>query len=447
MPEPPSAPPPPRRRLAYERRLLVMGLAGGLPAVAAAVLLLIERHSFKLTLTLGLIVVGCWLGFAFATSERARQTLQTLSGLLGALREGDYSIRARDASGADALGEVAREVNALGSTLREQRLGALEAEALARAVMAEIDVAVFAFDADCRLRLANRAAERALGSPAERLLGRRAAELGLAELLQGEPQRTLQMSLPGGAGRWEARRGAVREGGHPLSLVVLSDLSRPLREQERQAWQRLIRVLGHELNNSLAPIRSMAGSLESLMARQPPPSDWRDDMQRGLRVIGGRAESLSRFMAAYARLAGLPPPRPRPVQVGPLIKRVAGLETRLPVQVLEGPQTDVKADPDQIEQLLINLVRNAADAALETGGGVRAGWTRGPGGLEIWVEDDGPGLPDSANLFVPFFTTKPAGSGIGLALCRQIAEGHGGALAIANRSGAPGCRASLRLPV
>ena len=227
-------------------------------------------------------------------------------------------------------------------------------------------------------------------------------------------------------------------------------MSRALREEERQAWQRLIRVMGHELNNSLAPIKSIAGSLEDLVGRSPKPHDWEDDMRRGLGVIAARSESLSRFMDGYARLARLPPPSFTSVDIGPLVRRVAGLETRLAVAVVPGPETQARADAVQLEQALINLLRNGADAALETGGGVRLGWRLAnglPTSLELFVEDDGPGLPNTANLFVPFFTTKQDGSGIGLVLSRQIAEAHGGTLTLQNRDPLPGCRAWMRLPI
>jgi signal transduction histidine kinase len=233
-----------------------------------------------------------------------------------------------------------------------------------------------------------------------------------------------------------------------MQLLVLADVSRALRDEERQAWQRLIRVIGHELNNSLAPIRSVAGSLETLVLREPRPADWEEDLRRGLSVIAARAEALRRFMDAYAQLARLPAPAPRKVAVSSLVRRVAGLETRVPVGVEDGGETTIDVDPDQIEHLLINLVRNGAEAAAATGGGVRLSWAlaeRPTPALEIRVDDDGPGLPPSANLFVPFFTTKPGGSGIGLVLCRQIAEGHGGTLSLVNRPGG-GCRATLRLP-
>jgi signal transduction histidine kinase len=326
----------------------------------------------------------------------------------------------------------------------------MEAGALLRTVMVEIDVAVFTFDGDQLLRLVNRAGERVLGRPAEQLLGRSAAELGLAASLEGATPRIEDVSFPGATGRWEMRRTTFRQEGRPHQLLVLADVSRPLRDEERQAWQRLIRVIGHEINNSLAPIKSIAGSLESMLARSAgngAPGDLQDDMKRGLAVIASRSDALSRFTTAYAQLAKLPAPRLATVRIPELVARAAGVETRVPVRIDGGPDVAVRADPDQLEQLVINLLRNAADAALETGGGVCLGWEARGDGVELWVEDDGPGLPASANLFVPFFTTKPSGSGIGLALSRQIAEAHGGSLTLANRPGRSGCEAILRLPV
>ena len=303
--------------------------------------------------------------------ERVVRPLQTLSNMLAALREGDYSIRARGADRDDALGLAFLESNLLGETLRTQRLGAMEATALLRTVMAEIDVAVFAFDDDDRVRLVNRAGERLLGQPAERLLGRTADQVGLAESLQGPSPRTMDVTFAGGAGRWEVRRGPFRQDGRPHTLLVLADVSKTLREEELQAWQRLVRVLSHEINNSLAPIKSITGSLTTLLEREPRPSDADDDLRRGLTVIGGRSEALVRFMSAYARLARLPAPNRVPLDVGTWVRRVAALETRMPVRVEAGPITVVRADGDQLDQLLINLVRNAVDASLETSGAVR----------------------------------------------------------------------------
>lgn len=435
----------------FERRITFLALAAGFPAVAlCAFLLWYGDYSGRVQWTVDLFLVIIWLGVAFNLKQRIIRPLQTLSNILAAIREGDYSIRGRRAAVGDALGEVMLEVNDLGQTLREQRLGAMEANALLRTVMSEIDVAVFAFDGNERLRLVNRAGERLLAQPATRLLGRTSVELGLAACFNGEDSessQTMQLVFPGGFGRWDVRRSTFREGGTQHRLLVLTDLSQTLREEERSAWQRLLRVLGHELNNSLAPIKSVAGSLADLVARQPRSADWDDDMQRGLEVISSRADSLARFIESYSKLARLPQPRFEPLQIGSLVHRVASIETRLPVRVAAGPDLIVKGDDAQLEQLLINLIRNAVDASMETGGAVDVGWSQDNGQVEVRVRDEGPGLANTANLFVPFFTTKAKGSGIGLVLSRQIAEAHGGTLTLENRSGSRGCEALLRLPV
>lgn len=418
-----------------------------MPAIALALILLwTGDFTPKVRWTLGLLVAGWWLLVALSLAERVIRPLQTISNLLAALREGDYSIRARGARADDALGLALLEVNALADILRGHKLGELEATALLRSVIAEVDVAIFTFDQDHRLRLVNRAGERVLRRPGvgQRLLGKTAAELGLSECLEGEVPRTDEIAFGGRLGRWQVRRSAFRQDGRPHQLLVLSDLSRALREEERQAWQRLIRVLGHEINNSLAPIRSIAKSLEQALARDGDAVD--QDFKKGLAVIASRSEALGRFMAAYPRLARLPPPRLEPVNLGVLVHRAAGIETRLEVRVVGGPDVTVSADADQLEQLLINLVSNAVDAAMETRGGVRVRWALHDNQVEITIEDDGPGLPETTNLFVPFYTTKPGGSGIGLVLSRQIAEGHGGTVVLENRTGGRGCVAKLVLP-
>jgi len=438
----PSSGPP------HERQIFRLALLGGLPAVVVCIALLIHgKYTGKVQWTLGIFVVSAWLVVAIMLRERIVRPLQTLSNLLGALREGDYSIRARGADRDDALGLAFLEANILGETLRSQRLGAMEASALLRTVMAEIDVAVFAFDEREGLRLVNRAGERVLDQPEERLLGRTAEQLGLFETLRGETPRAMDMTLPGARGRWEVRRSAFRQDGRPHTLLVLADLSKTLREEELKAWQRLVRVLSHEINNSLAPIKSLAGSLQAVIDRQPRPVDADEDLKRGLNVIAGRADALVRFMSSYARLARLPTPNRAPMDVSTWIRRVAALETRLPVHIAEGPPTEIFADGDQLDQLLINLVRNAVDASLQTHGCVTLGWARNNGMVEVRVEDEGPGIAGGANLFVPFFTTKPEGSGIGLVLSRQIAEAHGGTITLENRRDAAGCVATVRLPV
>jgi len=434
----------------YDARIITLAFLVGAPGVGLALFLLwTGGYPSRIQWTLSAFLVVIWLVATLVLRERIVRPLQTLSNMLAALREGDYSIRARTTGANDPLGLAFMEVNALEEILREQRFSAVEAEALLQKVMGEIDVAVFAFDDDQRLQLLNRAGERLLAQPADRVINRTAGELRLDEALDGPAPRTLDVSLPGGSGRWELRRSVVRQEGLPLQLLVLSDLSRALREEERLMWQRLVRVLSHEINNSLAPIKSIAGSLQTLVGRDRESEDLEEDLAKGLDVIQARAEGLGRFMASYARLARLPTPELGPVRVLPLIQRVAALETRLTVEIEDGPDIEIQADPDQLEQLLINLIRNGVDALADPPGdaGVRVRWTRRAGRLQLIVEDDGPGIADASNLFVPFFTTKPGGSGIGLVLCRQIAEGHGGTLELANRDNDAGARARLSLPV
>ncbi len=434
-------------RLSLETRLQLSALAAlAAPLGISLWILWTEDYSLKVRWTLTALVGVAAGVFLSSLREQIASPLRTLANLLEAMREGDYSIRARSNASGSALDEVHEQINAMGATLQEQRLGALEATALLRKVMEEINVAIFAFDNEKRLRLVNNSAMALMRRPMERLIGSTAEELGLDDCLKGAIS-TLTRSFPGGSGRWGVSCSSFREGGVPHQLLVLTDLTRPLREEELQAWQRLVRVLGHELNNSLAPIKSIAGSLNSILERDPMPEDWREDMRHGLSIVGSRAESLQRFLSAYTRLAKLPPPALATVSVEPIVRRAAALEIREKVRVEAGPEVKVDADADQLEQALINLLKNAVEA----GGPVSISWSRvvvaGGGQLEILVRDAGPGLANTANLFVPFFTTKPGGSGIGLVLCRQIAEAHGGTLDLGNNSEGPGCTAKLSLPL
>ncbi|MBT5900787.1 MAG: PAS domain S-box protein [Opitutaceae bacterium] len=455
-----------RRKLTHDHHVLVGTLLAGLPGVLVAMgfLWLGEGESAKMQWTFSLLVIGCWLGFSFSVQNRVVRSLQTMANLLSAVREGDFSIRARGASREDAHGDVMTEINSLGSILRAQRLGAIEATALLRTVMEEIDVAIFAFDSDGVLRLVNRSGQELLAASAEKILGRSAQEIGLGECIEGPPTGVLQHTkFPGGSGRWGMRRTQFREGGLPHEMVVVADLSEALREEEIKAWQRLVRVLGHELNNSLAPIKSIAGTLDSTLRRplDERASDWEEDMQSGLKIIANRAEGLSRFLHAYSRLAKLPKPQRTPCEIRPLIHQVAQLEIRQKVKIIDGPEVVLSCDGAQLEQVLINLIKNAVDANLEADqpddsseppmpppstGEVSLSWEASDKAVTFRVADEGHGIGKATSLFVPFFTTKPSGSGIGLVLCRQIAENHGGTLELENRTDRTGCVAILSLP-
>jgi two-component system, NtrC family, nitrogen regulation sensor histidine kinase NtrY len=447
---PPRRAAPPRyyERWTYDARILIASLAVAAPGVVLLAVVIVWRDiPDAALLALGTLAALATAWCALRLRNRVIYPLYTLSNLLEALREGDFSLRGARARRGDPIGEVMWEINTLSQTLRDQRHRMEETSALLGKVIGAIDIAIFTFDAERRLRLVNPAGERLLAQHAAQLLGRSADELDLADCLAADDKQLRQREFPGASGRFEVRRARFREGGLPHDLLVVADLSRALREEERAAWQRLLRVLGHELNNSLAPIRSMTGTLLKLLAQQPPPPDWREDIGSGLSVIGARAEALTRFMVGYTLLARLPAPNRRAIEIGDVLRRVARLEQRVAVQIADAPPLPLQADPDQLEQALINLVKNAADAVLPADGGVRVRWYQDGDAAAVEIEDDGPGLGTTENLFVPFYTTKPGGSGIGLVLARQIAEGHGGTLTLESRRDARGCVARLRLPL
>jgi nitrogen fixation/metabolism regulation signal transduction histidine kinase len=361
------------------------------------------------------------------------------------------------------MGELSMEVNALADLLADQRVRAIEATALLRRVVEEIDAPLFAFDPDQVMRLLNPAGERLLQQPSVRLLGRTAADVGLTECLTAANESLVSLPANTPSVRWLVRRSTFREKGVPHTLVVLSDVSRALRGEERKAWQRLIRVLGHELNNSLAPIKSIAGSLGARLSQIDLNPEERHDFERGLEIIEARSASLNRFLQAYRQLAQMPPPATKKVALLPIVERVAFLETRLPVTIAHGPDVTLMVDPDQIEQMLINLVKNAVEAVLEpapaNGTPLNAGtcpqaaipevainWSVEDQNVVLTIDDNGPGLLNPSNAFVPFYTTKPEGSGIGLALSRQIVEAHQGSIELANRDGKSGCQVRVTLP-
>ena len=456
-----------RRRLSFERRIHLWIAAAALPTLA---LLTVELHriGFSSAMLLLCIVLSAAL-WALASSfffDMIARPLQTLANIVAALREDDYSFRARGARRGDSLGDLALEINALAATLQQQRSSAQDALALADRVMTSMPSPVLAFDARGHLRLLNAAAERVFLLQRETALNRTAETLGLAGLasLGDDSLYSVPGSAHGGAPvvaptaesqpRWSVRRSSFRLYGVPHTLFVLSDMAAALQEEERVAWQRLIRVLGHEINNSLTPIKSIAGTLRArpLQFAASHTSQDVDDFRRGLSVIEDRADSLNRFLQAYQQLSRLPPPILRPVSLRDLLERTLPLERRLRVQLVAATDLRLQADPDQLQQLLINLIKNGTDAALDRDlrnddPVVTVICVADQAQLTLQVTDNGPGLLNPQNLFVPFYTTKPEGTGIGLTLCRQIATAHRGTIQLRNRENTRGCLAELILPL
>jgi two-component system, NtrC family, nitrogen regulation sensor histidine kinase NtrY len=439
---------PRRRKRSTIGRVWLFSLLLSLPALVTIAVFLMQR---TLALSTALSLAACvliYLGLTASTLvDGLVRPLQTLSNVVSSLREGDYSFRARGAGVHDAMGELATEINALADLLQKQRVRSLEATALLARILEVMHAPLFAFDREDLLQLVNNAGLKLLGLPYARCFGRPAPELGLDDLL-GMPDQTIYAFPAAPSTRWLLRKAVFRQDGIPHTLLLLADVSQPLKEEEQIAWKRLIRVLGHELSNSLAPIKSIAGSLLERVDAVSADEATLRDFRRGLGVVESRAESLHRFVQSYRMLAQLPPPKLRPVPIGPLLERVVLLEQRIAVQLDAGPPATLAADPDQLEQMFINLLTNAVDASLANGAKpVRANWRIYDSSVMITIEDRGMGIANTDNLFVPFYTTKPAGSGVGLALAQQVARAHGGEVSLVNREDGEGARATVSLPL
>lgn len=416
------------------------------PALAALALVLMVGipGPFESALLLALVLVLTGMAWRILTGRPSH--LRSIGSLLDALREGDYGVRGTLPERHDDFHEIVRSFNELAARVQDERRDLHEGLQLLSKTLAALDGAVFAFDEGQRLRLVNPAGERLLGRSGQDVLGRDAAELDLMALFQLTSGTIHACTFCGQPGRWQITHAVLRSRGQAGRLLLVQPMERALRDEEAQAFRRLLRVLSHEINNSMAPIASMADTLQRMLSARDgrPGTELDADLRHGLGLIEQRSAALQRFIGGYAQLAKLPPPQLRPTALAPLCERVGLLLNDSRIVVVPGEDLDLLADVDQLEHVLINLLRNA----LESGGDepVVLQWAFSDQQTTIEIIDGGHGLPASENLFVPFFTTKPGGAGIGLALCRQIVEAQNGSLALRPRADAPGTVAVIVLP-
>lgn len=443
----------PEHPVRFERRVLISILFTGFPStVLAFILLWAGPYTLYHKVEGTVLLVLFWIGLSYSTRDKIVHSIRVLSNVISSLKEEDFSFRAMQAVSGDALGDLAIEINSLARALESERLGAMDAANLLRKVLSKVDAVILAFDPDGAVKLINSAGASFLGISEEAALNRKISELGIADLVNGPPSETITRFGAGIEKRWIVRRGSFRQHGLPHRLLMLSEASEALRAEERLAWQRLVRVLSHEINNSLAPIKSITYSLGHMFSTEDLPEHKRENVRLGLEVIGSRTDALNRFLQSYARLTKLPPLARLNTSLSKLIQHIAELEPRVPITVVPGPFVNVNVDRDQLQQALINLSRNAVDAVLmksesaTLGLPVTISWSVNRNDVEIWIRDEGIGLLDTSNLFVPFYTTKQTGNGIGLLLSRQIIEAHNGRLMIRNRKDVSGCEVEIRLP-
>lgn len=438
--------PPTPRHVLSPGRLAAWCAASVAPLVAACVCLVagLPSAASRAAVFLGGLAVSA--GMIAWLTWRLMPAWRTLDGMLRALREGDYGIRGRLPAPHHPLRDMLADVNALSETLREGRRKRTESARFLGKTLAALQDPIFVVDREQRLVMINPVARTLIGAVNHQVVGREIDSLGLAPVMATTDNAILAWDFAGRSGRWIVRRAIWYSEGHENTLIMLHDVSAALGDEERNAWQRLIRVLSHELNNSLAPIGSLAESLSHLLD-QHGVAMANGDLREGLDAIGRRASSLARFLSGYGRLARLPPLQVSAFRLDLALRRLARLEQRMEIELVGVEETLITGDEAQLDQAFINLMRNAVESAWPIEGGVRVNWSTVGPQVRITVEDEGRGLPERSSLFVPFFTTKPTGSGIGLSLTRLIVEAHGGTVDLRDRPGSRGALAIVLLPL
>ncbi len=430
------------------RQLLLYGFLSMLPGILFTLWFLFigDYGALEWYTTLFLLVALSGALYAQFASKVA-QPWNGIANMIQSLREEDYSLRLRKQDGKDPIGAAFEEINLLSDMLQKGRMNFVETHELFLQVVKRINAAIFCFDPENDLVLANPKGMELLGNEIEKPEGQSAESLGLQSLFEAEPDKAVSFDFPAKSGRWLISRGAYRQEGKPYTLVIVNDVGRPLREEELIAWHRLIRVLGHEINNSMTPLISLTDSLSKLVNKDELPEGWQTDLKEGLSIVSRRVKNLSQFIKGYSQLAKLPLPNKGQVNLKNLMQRVFSLNALPNVSLEDGEDCVLNADEAQIEQLIINVLKNAIEASNETKGSVQGGWLANKDNVTIWIQDEGTGLANTENVFVPFFTTKSTGTGIGLAISRQIVEAHLGSIKIENREDRSGCKVTVRLPI
>jgi len=429
----------------FSQKIFTLTLAAAIPSYLCCLIFLwLIDYSVYAKILLTTLLSLSVFGFAGLIKQRLQFQFQTLSNLVEAVRGGDFTLRGKKRAANDPLTELTSQINLLSSSLSAQRIASEEAYRLLDKTIAHINVAIFAFDSNNKVKLANPAAGRLFSCDFLKLFGQSADALALTSFFTNEQTQLLEHTFPGGSGRWQIRLDSYRDKGVQGKLLFINDLKTVLREEELKAWKNLIKVISHEVNNSLYPISSMSQTLGKLVRREPLAEDWREDVGEGLSVIGERANNLTDFIKRYAKVAKLPEPNKQIFSMSQLIAHTAIIQSNpqdIIINELSNTDMELFADQSMIEQVMINLLKNA----LEAGAPVELSWGENKQSQWLTIMDHGTGIKNTANLFVPFYSTKPAGSGIGLVLCQQILDKHQGTLTLENSEQA-GCLVKVTLP-
>lgn len=431
--------------MASELRLYLLVASNAIPATVLLVWLSMTSTFPGPAKAMIAVLVLMWIFVVAGTVRReVLRHIRTLSNLVESTRTQDYSMKGAGARDPGELAELYQEINSLTENLKVGRQSEQELLNILEKVVSEINVAIVVFDARDDIRLVNQLAATLLQSSVDKLAGVNCADTVLAQLPVSDEPKLVDFRFPGAEGRWQIRQHYYRHEGRKSRMLFIADLKQVLSDEEIAAWQRLIRVISHEVNNSLTPITSLCQTLAGILAKSDSADDA--DVRIGLGVIAERAKGLQDFISVYARLARLPEPHRILFPAAALAKKLERIFAGRALEIVPFPNVSLFGDPVQLEHALINLIKNGLEANPGDAPPVQVSCELSDGQCEFRVADNGAGIGNPDNLFVPFYTTKAEGAGIGLILCRQIAGKHHGHVSLENRVGGPGAVARLVLP-
>jgi PAS domain S-box-containing protein len=437
-------------------------------ALVPTLILMLAFWQFKASLYLSLLILlllGSLITYCvYMTQKKMSSQLRSLANLLTGLSEGDYSMRGVKHQKDGALAELIEQINNLTNTMAEHRFIAHESQLLVTKVIQHIDVAIIAIDQNKHIALLNPAAEKLLATTQKEALGKPLAGYNATELLSIKEQQLIELSFAPQQGNYQVIHDHYREQGQQHDLYFITNVHGLLREHERQAWQNLIRVLSHEINNSLSPIASIASTLKIQATKQNLDSMYADNLS----IISKRASSLKNFIGSYRQISFLPEPQKVSTNLAHIMNQLQPLFPHRKLEFNHSFNRELFIDIVQIEQVMINLIKNADEAmkiveinnyqkpsSSFTGDSINKN-NSSVITIDIYVKqhnvvikitDQGTGIRNSENLFTPFYSTKKQGSGIGLLFSRQIIEAHGGSISMLNRDNVQGCVVKVNLPI
>lgn len=447
----------PQRR-PFEAQLTRISLVASIPLLLLLLWVMVyARVSIWLTLLTALLGSLTIVYSYYSIHQKLVYQFRSISNLLGAMIQGDYTLRARSDQGSGALEELVVAINGLANRLSQQRWESVESQLLVRTIIDHIDVAIIALSERNEIRFINPAAKKLLGLDQNQSEMQLLQQLECVQSIPSGCSQVVELSLGYQKGRFNVHVEEFRESGLQHQLLFITDVRTLLRSEERKAWQSLVRVISHEINNSLSPIASISQTLQRLVLRQAenlldeqtPSSDTRKNLIDGLTIINERANGLRQFVDSYKQLAKLPEPQKQQVWFRELIDKACLLFSGHSIAIDTEADASIYIDPLQFQQVLINLIKNAIEAMAQVNpsGRITISWEVNTSVFKLCICDQGSGISNLDNLFVPFYSTKKQGSGIGLVLSRQIIEAHSGHLTIANRTNSVGCCAKIEIPL